>query len=311
MLGSLSLAFCVHCGSSAGDDLFGGGASGAGGGASGAGGAAAQGGLGGTVGSGGGSALGGTAGVGGAPAQGGANPTGGSNTSGGKVSSGGAASGGVASGGVASGGAASGGAASGGVGGVGGAGASAGVGGGQGEGGAGGCDSADTEVCDGVDNDCDGRIDDGDVCPDDCTGFVAHGGRYMACDTSTGQAKASTLCEEQGMRLAWLDSAAENSAVTAAILELSGSAPELLFIGASDAEEEGSWHWIDGSPFWEGEADGAAVDGAFANWSEGRPNDSGTQDCAALIVDHPVDGEPGQWNDTGCTSSRGALCEAP
>jgi hypothetical protein len=274
LLASLSLALCVHCGSSADDDLFGGGATGAGGSPPTSGGAAPQGGLAGATSSGG---------------QAGA--TGGS-------SSGGATTGGVSSAGA------------GGVGGAGGAGAAAGIGGAGGSGG-GACDALASEICDGVDNDCNDEIDDAKACPAKCLGFVAHGGRYMVCDTSTGQAKASTLCEEQGMRLAWLDSAEENTAVTAAIQSLAGIAPELLFIGASDAEVEGSWQWIGGAPFWEGEADGAPVGGAFANWAEGRPNDSGTQDCAMLIVDFPADGEPGQWNDTGCATPRGALCELP
>jgi len=86
-------------------------------------------------------------------------------------------------------------------------------------------------------------------------------------------------------------------------------------IGASDAEDEGEWFWIGGSAFWDGDEDGEPVDGAFASWSPGRPN-NGTGDvvqenCAVLIVHEGQDGVAGAWNDVRCTQVQPFVCEAP
>ena len=52
-----------------------------------------------------------------------------------------------------------------------------------------------------------------------------------------------------------------------------------LFLGASDAGEEGTWVWIDGSP-WE-----------FTFWMSGQPNDyGGSEDYLATYDD-------GEWVD--------------
>ncbi|MGC4094837.1 MAG: C-type lectin domain-containing protein [Polyangiaceae bacterium] len=249
-------------------------------------------------------------------AQGGATAQGGTTTAqggtlsgeGGLIGSGGSdSSGGVDQGGSGSGGAASGGAVS-----SGGA-----ASGGAGSGGGAGCSASATEVCDGVDNNCNDMIDE-KVCPTRCTGFVAAGGRYMACNVTVNQNNAETMCEKQGMRLAWLDSADKQSAVFTAIQKLGGAGPASAFtevyIGATDAEAEGHWHWIGGSDFWLGTGNGSAVDGAYSNWASGRPNNYPAipgEDCGVLVIDYPSDGNPGQWNDVACSEMHGVLCEAP
>lgn len=61
--------------------------------------------------------------------------------------------------------------------------------------------------------------------------------------------------------------------VLAGHLPQSGSA---VFIGASDAPHKGVWQWVTGpeagTTFWNGEANGSAVSGRYANWSPGEPN---------------------------------------
>jgi hypothetical protein len=259
----------------------------------------------------GGSAQGGIVNSGGAEAGGNA---GGASAQGGITSggtSGGTSAGGTASGGAENGGINAGGA-SGGIGGT----IGAGAGGGSGTGGGATCQKG-TEICDGVDNDCNDQIDE-KACPAKCTGFVAAGRRYMACATSVIQSSAASTCEKQGMRLAWIDSADKASALLTALQELGSQGPGSgfteLYMGATDAEQEGHWHWIGGSNFWLGNAGGSPVDGAFANWSKNRPNNYPPvpgENCAVTIVDYPSDGDPGQWNDVPCAELHGVLCELP
>lgn len=84
------------------------------------------------------------------------------------------------------------------------------------------------------------------------------------------------------------------------------------WIGASDADSEednneGVWRWATGpeagDQFWAGDENGTPFNGAFANWNEGEPNDSGEnedgEDCAQISFS----GSNGQWNDLECDSS--------
>lgn len=249
--------------------------------------------------------------IGGGSASGGIDATNGGKTSGGSLATGGTpATGGVVAGGAASGGDSSGGTSVGGV-------ASGGSGGASG--GAGGCSSKQTERCDGIDNDCNSKVDELKACPDKCTGFTLGGHGYMVCDLELNATKASALCEEQGMRLAWIESADENAGLLKFIagLDTSGRGGGILevSIGASDAAKEGQWHWVEGGPaFWEGGAKGSAVSGAYANWGQGRPNNAlslSGEDCAVLVIDKPDDGDPGEWDDVVCSSTYGVLCETP
>ena len=69
-----------------------------------------------------------------------------------------------------------------------------------------------------------------------------------------------------------------------------------LFLGGSDAEEEGHWQWVDGSP-WE-----------FTYWMQGQPNDyTGKENYLATYDD-------GEWVDVDHAGKSfwmptGFLCE--
>jgi hypothetical protein len=176
------------------------------------------------------------------------------------------------------------------------------------------------ERCDGIDNDCNSKVDELGACPSKCTGFTLGGHSYMVCNVEVNANKASSVCEEQGMRLAWIESAEENAGLLKFIssLDSSGRGGGILevTIGASDSAKEGQWRWVENGPaFWEGGAKGSAVGGAYVNWGQGRPNDSALglsgEDCAVLVIDQPDDGQPGQWNDVACNDAYGLLCEAP
>lgn len=70
-----------------------------------------------------------------------------------------------------------------------------------------------------------------------------------------------------------------------------------VWLGASDAASEGQWKWETGpeagTPFWQGVADGTPVDGSFAAWAEGEPNDWGENEDYAVTNWGGV----GSWND--------------
>ncbi len=52
-----------------------------------------------------------------------------------------------------------------------------------------------------------------------------------------------------------------------------------MFLGATDRDEEGSWKWVDGTPW------------GFTNWLQGQPNDyGGTEDFLATY-------DGGEWVD--------------
>lgn len=263
-----------------------------------------------------GGAAGGSAGIGGAsgsPSSGGAPGTGGG-------SNGGATTGGVA--GAASGGSSTGGDASSGAAGLGGVGGGSDAGGQGGSGGSDGCDPRAKEICDGLDNDCNGKVDNGlGVCPSGCEGVEIDGRGYMFClqAMSRNAAGAGTVCAAQDMHLVWLDSAEENAAVLAEAEQLSNSV-QSFWIGATDAglTMEGEWRWVapgesTGTPFWSGQSPqsgGKAVGGAYANWGSMRPDHGqGEEDCVAMILGRD-DLRAGSWDDESCTMQARFVCES-
>ncbi|HYO98380.1 MAG TPA: C-type lectin domain-containing protein [Polyangiaceae bacterium] len=190
---------------------------------------------------------------------------------------------------------------------------------GAGSGGSGGAGCLpSTESCDGLDNDCDGVVDEGATCPAACEGLVIAGHGYMFCLAAASTfTNAITRCAAQEMHLVWIESAAENAAIVDAV-EASGETIDRAWIGGADRAEEGEWTWVSsltvaGTPFWSGlsaEAGGVSVLGRYANWGALRPN-AGTgsaEDCATITLDR-TGLEPGTWNDDVCSGVSPFICE--
>jgi hypothetical protein len=78
------------------------------------------------------------------------------------------------------------------------------------------------------------------------------------------------------------------------------------WIGASDANREGTWVWVDDrTVFWRGNETGSPVNAAFSNWSRTEPNGKDTSDCARLVPG------AGSWADLECDELRSAVCGGP
>jgi hypothetical protein len=184
------------------------------------------------------------------------------------------------------------------------------------------CNSS-AELCDGLDNDCDGVVDQGQTCLDACVGFALADHGYMFCPEPVDRGIALARCEDRGMKLAWVEDATENAALVVRITELdrAGEDTELITqIGASDSEDEDEWRWVgngaslDGFQFWEGngvEDGGEAVGGAFQRWAEVEPNDQDGEDCGVMSVLGSANRDPGQWDDRNCDEAFAFLCEVP
>ena len=146
------------------------------------------------------------------------------------------------------------------------------------------------ELCDGLDNDCDGMVDGEGVCP--CT-FESHdGSSYLFCGDSATWQDARTTCQDMGYDLAVIGSEDENLWIYDRAADILGSQ---VWIGLHDLDEEGSWFWVDGSA------------PMYTAWADNEPNDWGDgEDCAEMLR-----WEDPTWNDSSCAQEEYFICELP
>jgi hypothetical protein len=149
------------------------------------------------------------------------------------------------------------------------------------------------DLCgDGIDQNCNGRPDDGVDCPD-CLQVAGLTSRYEFCWSGQVFDKARTECQSRGGDIVRFDSQSE-------VLEVLGLMNDLGFgetwIGLTDLEEEGVWRWIDGSP-WTPDIGG---------FLDGEPNDwLGAEDCGHMVSW----GGERPWNDIDCLTFLPKVCE--
>jgi len=163
------------------------------------------------------------------------------------------------------------------------------------------CQTGSVDRCDGRDQNCkDGTADE--HCPEGCkgAGFGNHG--YMFCLYNSNRGEARAVCERNGLYLASIESNLENAWVRATAR---GVGIETAWLGARDTVAEGTWLWIDGRQFWQGNAAGAPVAGRYAAWFSGQPNnEGGAKDCLLMRTD-------GLWESIECSEPQsGFVCRA-
>ena len=147
------------------------------------------------------------------------------------------------------------------------------------------------ERCNGLDDDCDGLVDEDVECPCPMMTFRDH--TYLFCEDATWY-DARSFCLGYGFDLASMNDAEENSWVGAELAAHFDPFDPQAWIGFTDEAEEGRWAWANGDPV------------TFTSWAPGEPNDAGNEDC----VVNEYNGMPGLWNDWSCTMEWPFVCES-
>ena len=159
----------------------------------------------------------------------------------------------------------------------------------------GGINPAADELCDTIDNDCDQVIDEWSPANELCDGCSMHAigeSVYHLCaGVNYAFPAARARCQQRGGDLVVIETLAEGMA----IFDLVDGGFSGWFIGLTDADSEGSFVWVDGTPLVPEQS----------NWSVNEPNDSMmNEDCVVLS-------NVGRWNDINCANLRPIICETP
>ncbi len=146
-----------------------------------------------------------------------------------------------------------------------------------------------------ADDDCDGIIDDGELCP--CSTDEYAGATYLVCADAADWESASHRCETYGATLVAIDDADENTyLLDRAVAELQDTgAWELIWLAGNDRSSEGAWGWApDDAPL------------LYTNWRSFEPNDDGAgEDCMTMLDAS----QSGQWSDYRCDEALPFACE--
>ncbi|XP_036418079.1 uncharacterized protein LOC118801813 [Colossoma macropomum] len=119
-------------------------------------------------------------------------------------------------------------------------------------------------------------------------GWRRFGSSYYYFSTEKSWSAARQDCIERGADLVIINSTEEQ--------EFIKMANKNAWIGLTDAQTEGQWKWVDGSPL------------TAAFWRDGEPNEAqGGEDCSLF---HPSSPTLQTWNDAPCSIESGWICES-
>ncbi len=144
-----------------------------------------------------------------------------------------------------------------------------------------------TEVCNTIDDDCDGVADSSAVCPCDVEHWPDALHPYLFCTAVSDWQDAADACDALGYALVTFDSAAEGTWVETVIFTYPDN---YWWIGFTDAATEGAWGWVDGSPV------------TYENWASLEPNNGHGHECVADSQEDcaMLKWSGAAWNDYPC-----------
>ncbi len=148
------------------------------------------------------------------------------------------------------------------------------------------------EVCNGLDDDCDGQVDEGAGCP--CDVVARDDSAYLVCAQPRSWAGARMHCMQHGYDLAVVEDAGEDAFL---FNEINRRGFHGSWIGLNDLLEERTWVWLDGEPV------------GYEHWDQGEPNDGGDGEDCGIIMTTPR--RASEWDDRPCGDERAYLCEVP
>ncbi|XP_026154649.1 ladderlectin-like [Mastacembelus armatus] len=126
------------------------------------------------------------------------------------------------------------------------------------------------------------------ACP---SGWTEYCGRcFTYVPRAMAWADAQKNCQTLGANLASVRGAEEYGVIQKVISDSKGTGA--AWIGGSDAQQEGSWFWINGDNF------------KYTNWTPGEPNNQGgAQNCIQMNF-------AGQklWDDLQCNAGLPSVC---
>lgn len=171
---------------------------------------------------------------------------------------------------------------------------------------AGDCDDGDEDVfpsaaetCNGIDDNCDGQIDNDAGCP--CTQYNYGSNSYMFCTADRTWNQSKNWCRSRGYELATIDDSDEQYWIIAAIRTYSDIPNESFWIGLNDRSPESSWRsgwkWISGASY------------SYQAWRSGQPDDWGGEDCVE-VNRWTWSAWWDNWNDYPCGEDINYICEA-